>query len=230
MRLGACAASGNLQDDIVAARLRSDGGRAWARVASLEEGQDGETMVVGLLREVPCEWLAGGPASAWPAAEWPAERSRGSAAEHGCSTEQRLPRDCLDLRVPCPRYPPGAPLPLTEEGYRAAVSLRSTPKMADFISRVVGELVVDGCCAGRVLDRRRLQCFARWFSGEASVQSLAQIQHELPGKEAEHWVTFAPPKPTRCLEPAAPAPTPQGAEADAGSGLLGSEACRLGLV
>jgi len=91
----------------------------------------------------------------------------------------------------------GASLPLTEEGYRRAVHLRSTPQMADFIQRVVADLEVNGVRSGRVVDRRKLLGFARWFSGEANVQSLGQIRRELPGKESERWVTFAPPRPGR---------------------------------
>merc|ERR1712187_178081 len=88
-----------------------------------------------------------------------------------------------------------------EEGYRDAVSLRSTSQMADFISRIINEMEINGVRAGRVLDRHKLLGFARWFSGEANVQSLSQIRRELPGKEREKWVTFSPlpPRPTRCL-------------------------------
>merc|ERR1719362_2715370 len=129
----------------------------------------------------------------------PADPSVASAIDRaGSSTRQLLPRDWLDLRLPTPRTLPGADLPLTEEGYRAAVSLRSTPKMADFILRFSRELIVDGCTLD--LDRRKLLGFARWFSGEALVQSLAQIRFELPGKVAEGWVRKRPPAPTRCLQ------------------------------
>merc|ERR1712192_64951 len=90
---------------------------------------------------------------------------------------------------------------LTEEGYRAVVSLRSTPRMADFIARVAHEVEAHAAKGCVIKDRRGLLGFARWFSGEACVQSLAQILRELPSKEREGWITFAPPPPTRCMPP-----------------------------
>lgn len=68
--------------------------------------------------------------------------------------------------------------------------------MADFIHQIITTVEPDGNPKpGRVLDRRGLLGFARWFSGEATVQSLAQIRRELPMKQKEGWVSFAQPKP-----------------------------------
>jgi len=185
-------------------------GSVWAKVVKESNGaegcgneaQDGRNATasvadVELLSEVPREWVAHNPHD-WAAVE-PVDGSVVSAIDRaGSSMRQQLPRDWLDLRLPKPRILPEADLPLTEEGYRAAVSLRSTPKMAEFILRVSRELIVDGCTLD--LDRRKLPGFARWFSGEACVQSLAQIRRELPGKESEGWVKKRPPQPTRCLQ------------------------------
>jgi len=175
-------------------------GSVWAQVTEVRNDDRAATASVAdveLLSEVPREWVAQNTYD-WKTVE-PADPSVASAIDRaGSSTRQLLPRDWLDLRLPTPRTLPGADLPLTEEGYRAAVSLRSTPKMADFILRFSRELIVDGCTLD--LDRRKLLGFARWFSGEALVQSLAQIRFELPGKVAEGWVRKRPPAPTRCLQ------------------------------
>lgn len=223
---------------------RCTAGRAWALVvgASDDDDPDGASCMVGITRQVPFEWLAAVAGRRdWSAIEWP-ERARSPAlALLNGTKELRLDRDSLDLRLPgrpCsfarrdenddveeePDMGFGtsscssASLPLTEEGYRAAVLLRSTRAMADFVQRVIADLDVRGAKHGRVLDRHKLLGFARWFSGEASVQSLAQIRRELPGKESENWVTFAaapPPRPLRDLPatlvadaaPAGPPPT-----------------------
>jgi len=185
-------------------------GSVWAKIVEVSNGSKGcgseaeDSMTasasfadIELLSEVPREWVAHNPHD-WAAVE-PVDHSIASAIDRaGTSMRQRLPRDWLDLRLPVPQTLHGADLPLTEEGYRATVSLRSTPQMAEFIMRFSRGLIVEGCTLD--LDRRRLLGFARWFSGEACVQSLAQIRRELPGKESEGWVRKRPQKPTRCLQ------------------------------
>lgn len=182
--------------------------RTWARVVEVQPG--GESAAIEVLPEVPREWLVH-IAEDWSLVAWPADRCR-SRAQGLCGQEWTVAREWLDLRLPVPSAA-GKALPLTEEGYRDTVSLRSTPQMAEFIARVISDLEVNGARVGRVVDRHKLLGFARWFSGEANVQSLAQIRRELPGKEAERWVTFAPPRPTR--QPLAP-PETAGAGEQAG--------------
>jgi len=193
-----CTSSCRSGDDVTTpAGHACSAGRAWARVSRLDESKDNTT--IELLKEVPREWHAKNQDD-WSVVEWPVERSRSLGLGLARSLEQTVPRHWIDLRLPCPTSSSAVSLPLTEEGYREAVSMRSTLKMADFISQVISDLEVHGFRAGRVLDRGGLLGFSRWFSGEANVQSLAQIRRELPDKEAEHWVTFAPPRPTRCLK------------------------------
>eukprot|EP00747_Dinoflagellata_sp_TGD_P199971 gnl/TRDRNA2_/TRDRNA2_73316_c0_seq2.p1 gnl/TRDRNA2_/TRDRNA2_73316_c0~~gnl/TRDRNA2_/TRDRNA2_73316_c0_seq2.p1 ORF type:complete len:671 (+),score=92.77 gnl/TRDRNA2_/TRDRNA2_73316_c0_seq2:46-2013(+) len=182
--------------------------RAYARVVSRVSRDEAEVDLL-LLKLVPREWLVGNDHD-WAVAEWPAAGPpRGACPQlrRAVSEEQRVPRSWVDLRVPCCGSS-GSALPLTEEGYRMAVSLRSTSQLADMVTRIIADLEVNGLRAGKVLDRRRLLGFARWFSGEANIQSLAQIRIELPAKEAENWVTFAPPRPTRCLDLPAPTAAP----------------------
>jgi len=218
--------------DIVATHFRCESssngaavcssGRAYARVCSTHctassAGPSGdEEVAVELLWVVPRDWLVSNPHD-WSRVEYPSAKSWGCPCE---GQEQMVPREWVDLRLPCPSSSSsgcahatpsisadmaaetGASLPLTEEGYRAAVALRSTPQMADFIARVISDLVVlghGGYIPKTAKARQGLLGFARWFSGEANVQSLAQIRLELPGKEAEHWVMFAPPPPVRAL-------------------------------
>lgn len=193
------------EGDIVAARIPREGGneksggcagRFWATVTFSEEEADDGLVDVKLLQDVPRQWLVAIPED-WSAITWPVER--GSTRGRQVPPLQQLPRELVDLRLPCPSYPSISDLPLTEEGYRDAVAFRSTKKMSEFITRVITNLEVNGSRCGRVLDKGKLLGFARWFSGEAGVQSLARIRYELPGKEAEHWVTFALPRPSRPL-------------------------------
>lgn len=189
----------------------SSGRRAYALV--VENCNEKGSVTIQLLREVPRCWVANNQQD-WSVVEWPPEKSQSDPLRHVQVFEQTVPREWVDLRLPTPSRlvstgGGGAALPVTEEGYRAAVGLRNTGEMADFITRVVGELEVNGIRGGRILNQQRLLGFARWFSGEANVQSLDQIQRELPTKEIEQWVTFAPPRPTRNLEaPGKPPPPP----------------------
>jgi len=200
--------------------------RAWALVVEADAaalggaaGADAQApcrcrgkVVVELLKAVPHEWKHKSNDDDWTTLDWP-DKSRSSWPKD-VSSHQVVPREWVDLRLPCPLAgQSGATAPLTEEGYRAMVALRSTPQMADFVSRVIADLEVNGARCGRVLDRYKLECFAKYFSGEADVQSLAQIRRELPEKEVkERWVTFVPPmrQHTLPLVPPASAAAAQG--------------------
>jgi len=219
--------------DIVATRFRREdswyedeefvrerhAGRGYARVVGSDHMR--EIVIVQPLYEVPREWLKENGHD-WSAVEWPSEKTRVPLPKSFYGREQDIPREWVDLRLPYPSAPLDE-LPLTEESYRAIVALRSTPKMASFIHRVVSDLEVNGVRAGRVLDRRGLLGFARWFSGEANVQSLAQIRRELPGKQAERWITFVPPVPPRPVPPDPPRPAPPRPTRSLANEVVGSE-------
>lgn len=168
--------------------LGGDGELSWVRVLTASEG---DQIQVERLTTVPKAWLVPG------SQDWTIVDCENFGQNSMLNPDQEkftLPQDSLlDLRLPAPRGSlDGKVAPLSEEGYRAVVLLRSTHEMADFVTRVIESMDVDGA-KGKVVDRRKLLGFARWFSGEALIQSLAQIREELPSKVKEKWVKFSSP-------------------------------------
>mmetsp|Transcript_2933 Transcript_2933/g.6388 ORF Transcript_2933/g.6388 Transcript_2933/m.6388 type:complete len:236 (+) Transcript_2933:74-781(+) len=71
----------------------------------------------------------------------------------------------------------GLTAPLTEEGYQRVADLRNDAEMSLYIHRVAASL------GRKVTNLGDLGGFAPFFSGTTQVQSLAQMQAELAGKD-----------------------------------------------
>lgn len=161
--------------------------RVWAKVVAVMK--DKNEVELEVIEELETWWSVP-KLGDWSRLQWP-EPPR-DAVPKEVPSPQVVPRSWVDLRFPV--LDTAETAPLTEEGYRAVVALRSTKQMGIFISRVAETLEVRGA-RGHVVNTQGLQGFARWFSGEANIQSLLQIRQELPLKEREGWITFGNPPP-----------------------------------